>query len=185
MRTSVCGILIVVAGCSGSSPAPRPGAPPRPARVETGRFIRLPENPCELLTAEQVAAASGVKILSARRVPDIGEIIRAQKENRRARPGTICNYDSSADVGDIVIIVPEVSQQSVEGYRKARDEYARSWRAETISGVGDEAWMAGGTTLHVLAGRNAQFIVATRYWQQNSRDVVIAVAKSILSRHAR
>jgi len=126
-----------------------------------------------------------VKILSARRVPDIGEIVRAQKENRSARPSTICNYDSSDDVGDILIVVPEVSQQSVAAYRKARDDYTRNFRAESISGVGDEAWMAGGNTLHVLAGKNAQFIVATRFWQANSRDVVIAVAKSVISRISR
>jgi hypothetical protein len=179
----VAGFLVVLAACSGRRSSSPAAAPPAPA--EKGRFIRLPDNPCDLLTAEQVAAASGVKILSARRVPDIGEIVRAQREDRRARPGTICNYDSSANVGDIVIIVPEVSQQSVDGYRKARDEYARNFRAEKISGVGDEAWMAGGNTLHVLAGRNAQFIVATRYWQPNSRDVVIAVAKSVISRISR
>ena len=182
-RAVVAALILLTACSSGRPPAPAPGVPPAP--VETGRFIRLPDNPCELLSAEQVAAAGGVKILGARRVPDIGEIIRAEKENRSARPSTICNYDSSADVGDIIIIVPEVSQQSVAAYRKARDDYARNFRAENIAGIGDEAWMAGGNTLHVLAGRNAQFIVATRYWQANSRDVVIAVAKSVMSRISR
>jgi hypothetical protein len=126
-----------------------------------------------------------VKILSARRVPDIGEIIRAQREDRRARPGTICNYDSNADVGDIVIAVPEVSQQSVAAYRKERDEYARNFHAVKISDVGDDAWLAGGNTLHVFVGRSGQFIVSTRYWQPTSRDVVIAVAKSVISRISR
>ena len=149
------------------------------------RMVFLPDDPCELLTTEQVAAASGVRILSERRVPDIAEIIRAEKENRAARPSTICNYDSSADVGDIVIIIPEVSQRNIPAYQKAREEYSRNFQAEKISGIGEDAWLAGGNTLHVLAGRNAQFIVATRYWQKNSRDIVIAVAKSILSRHAR
>jgi hypothetical protein len=54
--------------------------------------------------------------------------------------------------------------------------------AQHIDGIGYEAWIAGGNTLHVLAARNAQFIVGTRYWQPNSRDVVMAVAKSIMSR---
>ena len=186
LQRLVVAVAILLAACSsGRSSAPSPAAPPTPAPTAPTFVGYLPQNPCELLTTEQVAAASGIRILSARRVPDISEIIRAERENRSARASTICNYDSSADVGDIVVIIPEVSQQNVAAYRKSRDEYARNFSAQKISGVGEDAWLAGGNTLHVLAGRNAQFIVATRYWQQNSRDVVIAVAKSILSRHVR
>jgi hypothetical protein len=184
LNRRVAAALVVLTACSSGRPsAPPPGAPPAPAEKSVVGY--LPNDPCELATAEQVEVASGVKIETARRVPDISEIIRAEREHRSAKASTICNYDSSADIGDIAIVVPEVSQQNVAAYRKARDEYARSFRAEKISGIGEDAWLAGGNTLHVLAGRNAQFIVATRNWQKSSRDVVIAVAKSIMSRITR
>jgi hypothetical protein len=180
----IAAAVVLLTACSSGKPSgPAPGAPPAP--VQSGLVGYLPDNPCDLATAQQVEVASGVKIEAARRVPDISEIIRAEREHRSAKASLICNYDSSADIGDITIVVPEVSQQNVAAYRKARDDYARSFRAENISGIGEDAWLSGGNTLHVLAGRNAQFIVATQYSQKNSRDVVIAVAKSILSRIAR
>jgi hypothetical protein len=144
--------------------------------------MMLPDDPCELLTASQVSAAAKIPIQSRRRIPDIGEIVRAQRENRPPRAGSICNYDSTAPVGDIVIAIPELSVQSVTAFRKERDEYMKNYGAQNIDGVGYEAWLAAGNTLHVLAARNAQFIVGTRYWQPNSRDVVVAVAKSVMSR---
>ena len=142
----------------------------------------LPENPCELLTAEQVAAATGLRVTGARRMPDIGEIIRAEKEGRTARVNTICSYDTPTEFESITIIVPPVSDQSSAAFRKAREDYSRRSRAEPIAGLGEDAWLAAGTTLHVLAGKSAQFIVATRAHQDSSRDVVIAVANAVLAR---
>jgi hypothetical protein len=142
----------------------------------------LPENPCELLTAEQVATATRLRVTRARQVPDIGEIIRAEKEGRTARANTICSYDTPTEFESITIIVPPVSDQSSAAFRKAREDNSRRFRAEPIAGLGEDAWLAAGTTLHVLAGKSAQFIVATRAYQEGSRDVVIAVAKAVLAR---
>ena len=180
MLQRLLAMTVVVSACS-SNRAATPAAP-APAPVAQRRIMMLPDNPCELLTPAQMSAASGVEIQSARRVPDIGEIVRAQRENRAPRAGVICNYDSKAPVGDIVIAVPDQSVQSVTAFRKERDEYMKNYHGEHVEGVGYEAWLAGGNTLHVLAARNAQFIVGTRYWQPNSRDVVLAVAKTVMAR---
>jgi hypothetical protein len=118
-------------------------------------------------------------------VPDIGEIIRAEKEGRTARANTICSYETPSEFESITIIVPPVSDQSSVAYRKAREDYLARFRAEPITGLGQDAWLSAETTLHVLAGETAQFIVSTRANREGSRDVVIAVAKAVLSRKER
>jgi hypothetical protein len=115
-------------------------------------------------------------------MPDIGEIIRAEKEGRTARASTICSYDTPTEFESITIIVPPVSDQSSAAYRRARDDYSLRSHAEPIAGLGEGAWLAAGTTLHVLAGKSAQFIVSTRASREGSREVVIAVAKAVLDR---
>lgn len=183
MRRHLIAIIALTCACSsGHTPAAGTTTAPSPLRQRT--IMMLPDNPCELLTPAQVSAAAGIAIQSARRIPDIGEIVRAEREHRPPRAGVICNYDSNAPVGDIVIAIPEPSLQSVSAFRKERDEYMRNYpgSGQHIEGIGYEAWLAGGNTLHVLAARNAQFVVGTRYWQPNSRDVVVGVAKSVMSR---
>lgn len=150
--------------------------------VVVHRVAFLPENACELLTAREVSAAGGQHVSNAHRVPDIGEIIRAQKEGRTARANYICAYDTMNEIGGITIIVPPVSEQSSAAYRREREDYFRRFPGQNIDGVGQDAWLAGGTTLHVLAGETAQFIVATRTARDGSRDMVIAVAKAVLAR---
>ncbi|HUQ18459.1 MAG TPA: hypothetical protein VM099_02505 [Gemmatimonadaceae bacterium] len=180
MQIRVGVFALVIAACSsGRAPTKTAAAP---ARAVERRLSTIPDDPCELLTSADVSKAAGISIQSARRVPDIGEIVRAQRENRVARAGNLCNYDSTASIGDIVVAVPDISAQSIAAFRKEREEYSKNFRAESIVGVGYEAWLAGGNTLHVLAARNLQFVVATRYWQPDSRDAVVRVAKLILSR---
>lgn len=176
-------VLLAVVGaarCSSGRGAAEPlGTAPEVVRPAVAS---LPENPCELLTAEQLSAAIGQRVTRAHRVPDIGELIRAEKEGRNARANTICSYDTPSEFGSITIIVPPVGDQSSAAYRKAREDYFRQFHGESIDGLGEDAWIAAGTTLHVLAGKTAQFIVATRTVRDGSRDIVIAVAKAVLAR---
>jgi uncharacterized protein (DUF1697 family) len=172
--------FVGLAGCSsGRGTAAEPGAAPEAVRPTVAS---LPENPCELLTARQVSAAGGQQVTRAHRVPDIGEIIRAEKEGRTARANNICSYDTPNEFGGITIIVPPVSEQSSAAYHRAREDYFRQFSGEDIDGIGQDAWLAGGTTLHVLAGPTAQFIVATPTARDWSRDTLIAVAKAVLAR---
>jgi uncharacterized protein (DUF1697 family) len=177
-------VLFVLAlgtqGCSsGRGATAAPGSAPEVVRR---KVASLPENACELLTAQEVSAAGGQHVSNAHRVPDIGEIIRAQKEGRTARANYICAYDTMNEIGGISIIVPPVSEQSRAAYHREREDYFRQFSGKNINGVGEDAWFAGGTTLHVLAGETAQFMVATRSARDDSREIVIAVAKAVLDR---
>lgn len=180
VKTGVGILALVIGACSSGRSATKTTA--APVRVAERRISTIPDDPCELLTPADVSKAAGISIESARRVPDIGEIVRAHRENRRAVVGNLCNYDSTAPVGDIVVAVPDISSQSIAAFRKERDEYAKNSRAEPVEGVGYEAWLAGGNALHVLAAKNLQFVVSTRNSQPNSRDTVVGVAKLILAR---
>ena len=173
---------LVTVACSSGRRAAEPGSAPEAVR---GTVASLPENACELLTAREVSAAAGRPVTRAHRVPDIAEIIRAGKEDRTARASTVCSYDSINEFGTIAIMIPPVSEQSSAAYRRTREDYFRQAHGESIDGLGEDAWLAGGTTLHVLAGKTAQFIVATRTAQEWSRDAVIGVAKAVLARISR
>jgi hypothetical protein len=152
---------------------------PAPARTT---ITSLPENACEILSPAQLAAAIGRGVTRGRRVPDIGEILRADNESRVPRERAICSYDTLNEFGSIVIIVPSVSQQNTAAFQRARDEYSQRSHAEQIEGLGEDAWIESGGALHVLAGKNAQFIVATRTPRQTPRETLIAVAQAIIQR---
>src|SRR5688572_8743393 len=59
----------------------------------------LPENPCGLLTTQEVSLATGLVVIEVERVPDILELIRAQEESRNPGPGTICSYRTRSEFG--------------------------------------------------------------------------------------
>ena len=174
--------MLSVGACSSGGGAGPAGEPPSLAEVR--RIATVPENPCELLTRGEVAVATGLRVRQARRVPDIEEIIQSEKEGRPARTSTICSYDTPTDIVAITIIVPPVSERGSAAYVSAREAYFRQYpgSGRHVSGIGEDAWLAAGTTLHVLAGKNANFIVATRTAQPNSPDVVVAVARAVLQK---
>lgn len=176
-------MLIAVASCSpGGGGGPEAGAPPSPVALR--RIASLPENPCVLLTRGEVSVATGLRVRQARRVPDIEELINSGREGRPARTSTICSYDTPTDIVAITLIVPPVSDRSAAAYRSAREAYFRQYpgSARDVSGIGEDAWLAAGNTLHVLAGDNAYFVVATRMARPNSPDVVAAVARAVVER---
>ncbi len=174
----------VALGTAACSSGRSGGAAPAAAAPEAVRtaVVSLPENPCELLTAEQVAAATQLPVTRARRVPDIGEIIRAEKEGRPARANTICSYETPSEFESITIIVPPVSEQNSAAYWKAREEYFRQFHAEAIAGIGEDAWLGAGAMLNVLAGKTARFTVATRVAREKSPEVLAAVARAVIAR---
>ena len=158
------------------------GAPPAPSAAR--HVASLPENPCELLTRGELSVATGLAVRRAQRVPDIDEIVQAGKEGRPARTNTICNYDVRGDLVAITITVPPVSDRTAAAYHAAREAYFSQHPASArdVSGIGEDAWLASGTSLHVLAGKNAPFIIATRMAQPNSPEVLAAVARAVVER---
>lgn len=180
-----CVPLLLAGACSagrGVAPASAPVPAPAPSAAEMRTVASLPENPCELLTAGQVAAAAGIRVSRARRMPDIEEIISSQKEGRPARANLICSYETPSDLVAITIIVPPLSERTAAGYWKARETSFRQAQGQPIAGVGEDAWLGGGTVLHVLAGKNAHFTVATRMHQPRSREVVTSLARAVLEK---
>ncbi|HLE57076.1 MAG TPA: hypothetical protein VJB15_08335 [Rhodothermia bacterium] len=117
-------------------------------------------------------------------MPDIEEIILAEKERRPARTNTICSYDTPGDLVEIAIIVPHPSERNSASYASAREAYFRRnpGSARPVSGIGEDAWLAAGSTLHVLAGKDAYFIVTTRNTRPKSPEVVAAVARAVIAR---
>jgi hypothetical protein len=177
-----CLLVHSLGACSSRGGGPEAAAPPSPAVAR--RIASLPENPCDLLTRGEVSVATGLAVRRAHRVPDIDEIVQAGKEGRPARTNTICSYDVRGDIVAITITVPPVSDRNATAYMSARDAYLRQYpgSARAVSGVGEDAWLAGGSTLHVLAGKDAQFIVATRMAQPKSPEVLVAVARAVVER---
>jgi hypothetical protein len=177
-------VLVLLGLCVGcSSRRPSEGEPaPTPARAT---ITSLPDNACEVLTPAEISAAIGKGVTRGRRAPDIGEIIHADKEGRLPRERAVCSYDTASEFGSIVIIVPYVSEQNRAAFQRTLDEYSRRARPQRIEGLGEDAWLEGGATLHVLAGKNAQFVVAARTVRDDTKETVIAVAKAILARLGR
>lgn len=175
-------LLVLCAACSSHQTNVESAPAPTPARTT---IDHLPENACELLSPAQLSAATGRGVTRGRRVPDIGEILSADNESRVPRERAICSYDTVNEFGSVIIIVPSVSQQNVAAFQRARDEYSQRSRAEQIEGLGEDAWIESGGAVHVLAGKNAQFIVATRTPGKTSRETLIAVAKAVVARLGR
>ena len=181
------GGLLVFAGpgCK-SGGSTEVGAPPPPA-AGTRRGATLPENPCELLTRGDVSVATGLRVRRARKVPDIEEIVAAGRAGRPAHTSTICSYDTGGELVAITITVPPLENRNAAAYNSEREAYFRHnpGLAKSITGIGEDAWLARGTTLHVLAGPNAHFTVATRTARPNSADVVAKVARAVVERLSR
>jgi hypothetical protein len=144
----------------------------------------LPEDPCAVLTLEQVAAATGTDVIESRRVPSILKVVQAQREQREPLPGTICAYSTRSDFGDIMIYLPQLSERRSAKYWEARERYFSTFRgsARAIPGLALDAWLAGGASLHVLARQNEYFTVSTQMYQKGSRQLLIALARAVLER---
>jgi hypothetical protein len=146
------------------------------------QFPSLPENPCELLTIQQISFATGLEVIEMRRVPDIAEIVRAQEEGRNPGPGNICSYRTISEFGEINIDIPPQAERNVGHYWKTRDSYFRTFpgSADPISGLGKDAWIGGGTSLHVLVRDDVHLGISTQFYQRRSREVVVDVARYVL-----
>lgn len=154
------------------------------SQVVPGTLASLPENPCAVLTLEQVAAATGVDVTRMQRVPGIPKIVQAQREQREPGAGSICTYETRSDFGEINIHVPPRTERRTASYWEAREKYFRSFpgSAQTIPSLGADAWLAGGASLHVLARDDEYYTVSTQMYQRRSRELVIALARAILGR---
>jgi hypothetical protein len=142
---------------------------------------RLPDNPCDVLTPAQMSNASGLDVTSSARVETIAEIVQTRRVERASGAGTICRYDTSSPFGSIAIEVP--TDRRAETFASSRAEAFAKYPGSTtaVPGVGADAWLAGGTSLHVLVRDADYFTVTTQQYRPESRDVVVRIAQRIVA----
>ena len=152
--------------------------------TSTAQRRGVPENPCALLSAQDMASVTGLPVTEARRLTSIKQDVRAQQEARALDPGVICSYKTSPDFESINIVFGREAPDMVGAYEEARDRYFRTFpgAAELIPGVGQDAWLAGGASLTVLTVDRRYFSVSTQMYDRRSRTILIRVARAVLSR---
>jgi len=141
----------------------------------------IPENPCELLSVEQLANATGLEIIGAERKAGILEHVRAQDENRSIGPGRLCVYKTKTVFGDIMVGLPE--ERDPAKFRQARDVYFARFpgSAKPIPNLGQDAWIGGGALLHLLVRDDLQLTIGTQMYQRESEELLIRIARSLLT----
>jgi hypothetical protein len=144
----------------------------------------LPDNPCDLLTSEQVAVATGLEVTEARHLPSIRKIVQAQNIGGEPEPGTICSYETRSEFGAVTVVVPPHADRSAASYWQDRERAFSTFpmSARMISGVGEDAWLGGGTGLHVLTRQGEYFMVGTQMYSRRSADLLVALARGVLDR---
>ena len=177
-------ILLLLALCSlssCSSPARQDGNSSNSAKP--AQLASLPDNPCEILDPSKVSAAAGLEVTSANRAPSLDKVVDAQRENREPGPGTICVYETRGDFGAILLSVRARADRNAAEYWKTRAKYLETspGSAQPVTGLGLDAWFSGGTTLHVLARGDESFTLSTQMVQPRSREVLINIARVVLS----
>jgi hypothetical protein len=131
-----------------------------------------------------MSASSGVDVVAIQRVPSIRKAVDAQRQGRAPSAGTICVYDTRTAFGAITVVVPRRETRSTRTYWSDRAAYFRSYpgSAETVPGVGLDAWLAGGAYLHVLIRERECFNVSTQMYQPQSRELLVRIATAILAK---
>lgn len=144
----------------------------------------LGDNPCDLFTAEEVAAITHFDVTEVRRVPSITKIVEARRSGREPGPGTICSYETNSDFGAIMVVVPLRSERDATNYWTNRERYFRTYprSARPIPEIGIDAWLAAGTSLSVLTDQNEYFAISTQFYQRESAELVNRLARAVLGR---
>jgi len=173
----VCILLVTFALISFPIATGQDNSTPKQARLAS-----LPDNPCEVLSVEQVAAAIGLEVTSAKRSPSIKESVRTERENQEPEPGSICSYETLSDFGAIVIYVPIRADRRAAEYWKTRAKYFEAFpgSAQFVPDLGTDAWLAAGKTLHVLIREDEYFSVSTQMYQPGSRELLVKIARVML-----
>ena len=144
----------------------------------------LPENPCDLIGAVDLSIVGQLVAEPGRRVPGKGELVAAEREQRLPRPGALCVFETGPEFGGIYVSVLPRAERSAARYWDARESYFRTFgrSGRPIPGVGQDAWLGGGTSLHVLIRDDEYFTLTTQYYQPESGELLAKIAKFILSK---
>jgi hypothetical protein len=172
--------LLAAAIAAGLSGRPVPSAVEGlvPSAVEGA----LPDNPCDVISPAHIAEATQLVVLSGRRVPAIAEIVSAQDEGRKPGAGRICVFETGPEFGGITVAITPRAERRAALYWEQRTRYFRTYpgSARLIPGLGEDAWLSGGTSLTVLIGGDEYFSLSTQLYQPESGALLAKVARAIL-----
>ncbi len=121
----------------------------------------LPDDPCALLTSEQVAAATGSVVLSSSVIPDDRFIFPVEPNP--------CGYETDGPFAQVTVWVGHGRQAFID----ARDRDPRN--TDPVRGIGDEAFVNGKASIWVLVGDGA-FSIDT---QHGAGDEGVAMLKTL------
>jgi hypothetical protein len=180
MRYAVIFLVIGIAALVAST---RVRVRAQSATASGGRLAALPDNPCDLLTLEQVAVATGLGITAVARVPDIRQVVDAQGAGREPEPGTICSYDTRGEFSGLTIVVPLPPQRTAASYAQARERaFTPHSMAQVLAGIGEDAWSSG-SGVHVLTRQGEYFMVGCQKCGGRSASAqLVAIARAVMDR---
>ena len=174
----------------GATPVPVVATPTPVSPTGLAKLTSLPENPCDLLTVEQISAATGLQVTAQQRVPtheEYNESLQAQRENRAPPAGSVCSYEMSGEFGSISLMLPSPEGRTSAAYWEARNTYFRGFAgsAQAIPGLGEDAWLGGGASLRVLVREGVWFTVSLQwpyvFGVAASRDLLVRTASAAIS----
>ena len=141
----------------------------------------LPDNPCDLLSARQVATAAGVEISKATRVLSQRESIESSKSGRQPVAGSICRYETPSELGSISVIFPDR-----RGPLASRAEPAKCGAhgptASAVSSTDGRVWISGGTGAVCVGPGLLVWVSVQMAHQPRATDAATRVAGAILRR---
>ena len=138
----------------------------------------LPENPCDLLSVRQVAAAAGVEISGAHRVLSQRESMEVGRSGRPPASGSICRYESPTPLVSIAVIFPDR-----RGPLDRRSETPRC-RAAGTAGVSNDArvWRAGGASAVCVGPDLVVWVSVQMAHESGASPAAMGVARAIAQR---
>ncbi|MGH8991022.1 MAG: hypothetical protein ACRDZ7_05780 [Acidimicrobiia bacterium] len=163
-------IVLALVGCSGNG---------------DDEQVVLPEDPCALLSADDVAATTEATVTKTERVASIDQIVAVQDRGGTADDvptgdRRLCSYTTTSRLRAITVFVPKASGDAAKLFTSRRGGHD-----ESVDGVGDDAYLAGGASLHVLVGVAAFSIqVQDATGATEVRGVLTKLAKRAIDRLA-
>ncbi len=145
-------LALALAACGGGgtpapaapTSAPADGATEAPSSTDSGSVVAVDTAPCDLLTAEEVEAATGLSVAEVRDEPPIS-----------------CVFDLGAEAGVSVFVSVEDGEGRAMGPAAVFDAYGAlvdTGEAENVGGVGSAAIFAPGFRGLVVDAGQGRFI---------------------------
>jgi hypothetical protein len=138
----------------------------------------LPENPCDLLSVRQVAAAAGVEISGAHRVLSQRESIEASQPGRQPPPGSICRYESPTPLVSIAVIFPDRRGPLA---RRSEAPRCRAGNALVVSRDG-RIWRAGGASAVCVGSDLVVWVSVQMAHESGATPAAMGVARAVVQR---